>query len=121
LLSPKFAEVNEMAVAEATAITVKQVIIRQVQSVQPPLTFTVEVEWLPEEGIYLARCPEMKAIGWGETLKEAVDELADEIWDFADVLVEDHAKDPNLHDPRLPYARFFFSLGSPERVRAILV
>jgi hypothetical protein len=37
------------------------------------------------------------------------------------VLVEDHAKDPNLHDPRLPYARFFFSLGNPEKVRAILV
>ena len=109
-----------MAVAEATAMTVKQIVVRQVQSVQPPLTFTVEVEWLPEEGIYLARCPEMKAMGWGGTIGEALDELADEIWDFADVLVEDHAKDPNLRDPRLPYARFFFSLGSSERVRAIL-
>jgi predicted RNase H-like HicB family nuclease len=110
-----------MAVAEATAITVKQVIIRQVQSVQPPLTFTVEVEWLPEEGIYLARCPEMKAIGWGETLEEAIDELADEFWDFADVLVESAEKDASVRDPSLPYARFFFSLGSPEKVRAILV
>ncbi|MFA0733456.1 MAG: hypothetical protein BKPUNTRY_003027, partial [Candidatus Fervidibacter sp.] len=30
-----------MAVAEATAMTLKQVVVRQVQSVQPPLTFTV--------------------------------------------------------------------------------
>ncbi|MFA0751393.1 MAG: hypothetical protein SLRJCFUN_001796 [Candidatus Fervidibacter sp.] len=109
-----------MTVAEGTAMTLKQVVVRQVQSVQPPLTFTVEVEWLPEEGIYLARCPEMKAIGWGKTLKEAVDELADEIWDFADVLVELAQKDASVRDQSLPYARFFFSLGSPERVRAIL-
>lgn len=107
-----------MAVTDV--VTVAQTIVRQVRSVDPPLTFTITVEWVAEDGIYLAKCPEMNAIGWGETIAEALDELAEEMWDFADVLVEVAEKDPKVNDPSLPYARFLFSLGGTEKVRELL-
>lgn len=103
------------SIALSGVITLSQTITRQVRTVKPPLTFTIK-----EEGIYLARCPEMKAIGWGETMDEAIDELADEMWDFADVLMEAADKDPSVCDPSLPYARHLFSLCSPEEVREFM-
>jgi len=106
--------------AAVDVLTLSQTIVRQVRSVQPPLTFTVKVEYVAEHDIYLAECPEMKAIGWGKTIDEALDELADEMWDFADVLVELAEKGEGTNDPSLPYARFLFSLGSPQKIREFL-
>ena len=104
----------------AEILTLSKTVVQQVRSVEPPLTFTITVEWVPEDEIYLAKCPEMQAIGWGQTIEEALDELADELWDFANVLVETAEKKPNVRDPSLPYARFLFSLGSEEGVRRFL-
>lgn len=100
--------------------TLSKTVVQQVRSVEPPLTFTIAVEWVPEDGIYLAKCPEMQAIGWGQTIEEALDELADELWDFANVLVETAEKNPDVRDPSLPYARFLLSLGSEAGIRKFL-
>ncbi len=104
----------------AEVLTLSKTIVQQVRSIEPPLTFTITVEWVPEDEIYLAKCSEMKAIGWGQTIEEALDELADELWDFANVLVETAEKNANVRDPSLPYARFLLSLGSEEAVRKFL-
>lgn len=104
----------------AEILTLSKTAVQQVRSVEPPLTFTVTVEWVPEDGIYLAKCPEIQAIGWGQTIEEALDELADELWDFAHVLLEAAAKNANVRDPSLPYARFLLSLGNKEGIRKFL-
>ncbi|MBI1926559.1 hypothetical protein HYR99_20240, partial [Candidatus Poribacteria bacterium] len=36
---------------------------------------TVSFEYQPEENGYLGRCPELDAVAWGRTLKEAKKEL----------------------------------------------
>jgi hypothetical protein len=62
----------------------------------------------------------MEAAGWGETLEEALNELAEEMWDFAEVLVEDHDNDPTLRDPRIIHSRYLVSLGSLEKVKRLV-
>ena len=109
-----------MAQATAGVITVEQKVIRKVLTTDPPLTFTISVEYVPEDNGYGAWCEEMRAAGWGETMEEALNELAEEMWEFAEVLVEMAERDPSINDPSLLHARYLVSLGSPEKVRLIL-
>jgi len=111
-------EVRSMAQIEI--LQFEQRVARRVTDTDPPLTFTVEVEFVPEDNAYSAWCEEMKAKGWDETLDGALDDLADEMWDFADVMVEDHDNDPKMCDPRIAHARYIWSLGSVERVRELI-
>jgi predicted RNase H-like HicB family nuclease len=62
-------------------------IVRQVKTT-PPLTFTVEMRYSPEDKGYIADCYEMEAFAWGETVEEAVENLLDVLLGFAEVLVE---------------------------------
>jgi len=80
-------------------ITVEQRIVRKVLTTDPPLTFTITVEYVPEDNGFGAWCEEMEAAGWGETLEEALNELAEEMWDFAEVLVERAKKVTPKHKP----------------------
>jgi predicted RNase H-like HicB family nuclease len=114
--------VTEMTQTDALTgvITVEQRIVRKVLTTDPPLTFTITVEYVPEDNGFGAWCEEMEAAGWGETLEEALNELAEEMWDFAEVLVEDHDNDPTLRDPRIIHARYLLSLGSLEKVKRLV-
>jgi predicted RNase H-like HicB family nuclease len=93
-------------------------IVRQVKT-DPPLTFTVEMRYYPEDEGYIADCYEMDAFAWGETPEEAIENLLDVMLGFAEVMVEDLKEYP-LRDPRLPYAHFIVKLGSEEALRKIL-
>ncbi|MCS7263616.1 MAG: hypothetical protein NZ805_02145 [Armatimonadetes bacterium] len=101
-------------------ITVEQKVTRKVLTTDPPLTFTISIEYVPEDKGYGAWCEEMRASGWGETIEEALNELAEEMWEFAEILVEMSERSPSIKDPSLSHARFLFSLGSPEKERSIL-
>lgn len=101
-------------------ITVEQRTVRKVLTTATPLTFTITVEYVPEDNGFGAWCEEMEAAGWGETMEEALSELAEEMWDFAEVLVEDHDNDPTLRDPRIIHARYLMSLGSLEKVKKLV-
>jgi predicted RNase H-like HicB family nuclease len=101
-------------------ITVEQRIVRKVLTTDPPLTFTITVEYVPEDNGFGAWCEEMEAAGWGETLEEALNELAEEMWDFAEVLVELSERDQKVKDPSLSHARYLLSLGSLEKVRKLV-
>lgn len=106
--------------AQTETLQFEQRVVRRVTDTDPPLTFTVEVQFVPEDSAYLAWCEEMMAKGWGATLDETLDDLADEMWDFADVMVEDHNNDPKMCDPRIAHARYIWSLGRVERVRELI-
>ena len=94
-------------------------IVRQVKT-DPPLTFTVEMRYSPEDKGYIADCYEMDAFAWGETPEEAIENLLDVMLGFAEVMVEDLKEYPNLRDPRLPYAHFIVKLGGEEALRKVL-
>ncbi len=106
--------------AQTETLQFEQRVVRRVTDTDPPLTFTVEVQFLPEDSAYLAWCEEMKAKGWGATLDETLDDLADEMWDFADVMVELQSQNPNIKDEGLAHARYIWSLGNVEKVRELL-
>ncbi|MFA0731308.1 MAG: hypothetical protein LKKZDAJK_002555 [Candidatus Fervidibacter sp.] len=94
-------------------------IVRQVKT-DPPLTFTVELRYSPEDKGYIADCYEMEAFAWGETVEEAIENLLDVLLGFAEVLVEDQKEYPTLRDPRLPHAHFIVRLGTEEALRKVL-
>lgn len=106
--------------AQTETLQFEQRVVRRVTDTDPPLRFTVEVQFVPEDNGYGARCEEMKAVGWGETLDEALDGLAEEMWDFADVLVELQSQNPNVKDEGLAHAHYIMSLGSVDKVREML-
>ena len=106
-------------VVTAEAQTLEFRIVRQVKT-QPPLTFTVQVFYSPEDAGYIAECLEMDAFAWGENFDEAVENLLDVILGFAEVLVADMKEFPNLRDPRLPHAQFIVRLGNEAALRKLL-
>lgn len=106
--------------AQTETLQFEQRVVRRVTDTDPPLTFTVEVQFVPEDSASLAWGEEMMAKGWGATLDETLDDLADEMWDFADVMVEDHDNDPKMCGPRIAHARYIWSLGGVERVRELI-
>ncbi len=103
-----------MAQAVAEVMTVEKKVVRKVLMAVPPLTFSISVEHVPEDNGYGAWCEEMKAVGWGKTMEKALNELSEEMWEFAEVLVEMSKREASIKDLSLPYARFLLSLGSPE-------
>ncbi len=106
-----------VTVAEAQTLEFR--IVRQVKT-QPPLTFTVQVFYSPEDSGYIAECLEVDAFAWGETMEEAVENLLDVMLGFAEVMVADLREFPNLSDPRLPYAQFIAKLGDEAKLRKVL-
>ncbi|MCS7265241.1 MAG: hypothetical protein NZ805_10460 [Armatimonadetes bacterium] len=106
-------------VATEQAQTLEFRIVRQVKT-QPPLTFTVNVFYSPEDAGYIAECFEMDAFAWGENFEEAVENLLDVIIGFAEVLVSDMKEFPNLQDPRLTHAQFILQLGDEAALRKVL-
>jgi predicted RNase H-like HicB family nuclease len=95
-------------------------IVRQVKTA-PPLTFTVEMRYYPEDEGYIAECLELRAFAFGETVDEAIENLLDVIILIAATLVEDHKQFAHLRDPRLPHAQFVFQLGDDEtKLRKLL-
>lgn len=106
-------------VTVATQI-LEQRIVRKVVSVEPPLTFTVEICFHPDENGYSAECLEMDAIPWGETYDEAVENLLDVMIGLAEVIVEDAKLYPYLPEPLLPYGQFILALRSEEALRKVL-
>ena len=94
-------------------------IVRQVKT-DPPLTFTVEMRYSPEDKGYIADCYEMDAFAWGETPEEAIENLLDAMLAMAEAIEEVHAKQPQIQNPRLPYARFVAALGDETKLRKIL-
>ncbi|MCS7265239.1 MAG: hypothetical protein NZ805_10450 [Armatimonadetes bacterium] len=106
-------------IATEQAQTLEFRIVRQVKT-QPPLTFTVQINYDLDDNGYLVECIEMDVVTWGDTWDEAVENLADAVLGVAKVLVKDHASDQNLRDPRINHAQFIASLGSEESVRKIL-
>ena len=95
-------------------------IVRQVKT-DPPLTFTVEMRYYPEDKGYIAECLELRAFAFGETVDEAIENLLDVIILIAETLVEDHKKFAHLRDPRLPHAQFVFQLRDDEtKLRKLL-
>ncbi len=106
-------------VTVATQI-LEQRIVRKVVSVEPPLTFTVEICFHPDENGYSAECIEMDAVAWGETYEEAVENLLDVMIGFAETTLKLVQQFPNLKDKSLPHARFVHALGSEEKLRKVL-
>ena len=94
-------------------------IVRQVKT-DPLLTFTVEMRYSPEDKGYIADCYEMDAFAWGETPEEAIENLLDAMLAMAEAIEEVHAKQPQIQNPRLPYAHFIVKLGSEEVLRKVL-
>lgn len=103
-----------------TAQTMEQRIVRKVLTTEPPLLFTVEIRYHPDEGGYSAECLEMDAVAWGDTYEEAVENLLDVMIGFAEVIVEDAKLYPHLPEPLLPYGQFILSLGDEEKLRKVL-
>lgn len=100
--------------------TMEQRIVRRVLSVEPSLTFTVEIRYRPDDNGYSVECLELRAFAFGETPEEAVENLLDVMIGIAETMVDDHQKYPNLRDPRLPYARFVAGLGDEVKLRQLL-
>lgn len=50
----------------AGVITVEQRVVRKVLTTDPPLTFTITVEYVPEDNGFGAWCEEMEAAGWAK-------------------------------------------------------
>jgi len=96
-------------------------IVRQVKTT-PPLTFTVEITYDPEDKGYLVECVELDVATWSDTWDEVVENLLDAVWGVSEVLVHDHQTDPTLRDPRLPHARLVVSLDldGEETLRKLL-
>ncbi len=94
-------------------------IVRQVKT-QPPLTFTVEIAYSPEDKGFLAECFELDVATWGDDWEDAMDNLLDAIWGVSEVLVRDHQKDKTLNDPRLRHAQFIVSLGNEFALKKVL-
>ncbi len=94
--------------------------VRKVLNTDPPLLFTVEIRYHPDEKGYSAECFEMDAVAWGETYDEAVENLLDVIFGLAETTLELLRRYPNLKDESVPYARFVLSLGSEEKLRRVL-
>jgi len=106
-------------VATAEAQTLEFRIVRQVKT-QPPLTFTVQITYDPDDNGYLVECLELDVATWGDTWEEAVENLADAVLGVSVVLAKDHEVDPKLRDPRIQHARFIASLGNEAAVRKVL-
>jgi predicted RNase H-like HicB family nuclease len=103
-----------------TAQTLEQRVVRKVMSTEPPLTFTVEIRYHPDDNGYSAECMEMDAVAWGDTYEEVVENLLDVMLGLAEAtmkLVRDY---PNLKDRSVAHARFVLSLGSEEKLRKVL-
>ncbi len=94
-------------------------IVRQVKT-DPPLTFTVEITYDPEDDGYLVKCPELDVVTWGDDWDDAVESLLDGVELVAESLVETHNRSPNLQDPRLRHAQFIVRLGGEEAIRKLL-
>jgi predicted RNase H-like HicB family nuclease len=94
-------------------------IVRQVKT-DPPLTFTVEMRYSPEDKGYIADCYEMDAFAWGETPEEAIENLLDAMLAMAEAIEAVHAKQPQLQNPRLFHARFVAALGDETKLRKVL-
>ncbi|MFA0733184.1 MAG: hypothetical protein LKKZDAJK_002332 [Candidatus Fervidibacter sp.] len=103
-----------------TAQTMEQRIVRKVLTTEPPLLFTVEIRYHPDEGGYSAECLEMDAVAWGDTYEEAVENLLDVMIGFAEATMKLAQEHPNLKDPSLAHARFVSALGSEEKLRKVL-
>ena len=84
------------------------------------LTLTAKFEYQPEEEGYLGSCPEVDAVVWGETLREAKEELVDAVLDTSKVLLQNSAQEDFNRDPRLKYARTIAFCSTKEQVRELL-
>jgi predicted RNase H-like HicB family nuclease len=94
-------------------------IVRQAKT-DPPLTFTVEITYDPEDKGYLVECVELDVATWGDDWDEAVENLLDAVLGVSEVLVCDHRADKTLRDPRLPHAQLVVSLGGEEALKKLL-
>jgi predicted RNase H-like HicB family nuclease len=103
-----------------TAQTLEQRVVRKVMSTEPPLTFTVEIRYHPDDNGYSAECIEMDAVAWGDTYEEAVENLLDVMLGLAEVIVDDAKLYPHLPEPLLPYGQFILSLGDEAKLRNVL-
>ncbi len=106
-----------VTVAEAQTLEFR--IVRQVKT-QPPLTFTVELQFHPDDSGYSAECLELRAFAWGGSLEEAIENLLDVVILVSETLVDDHKKFPHLNDPRLSHAQFIVALGNEEAIKKVL-
>jgi len=106
-------------VATAEAQTLEFRIVRQVKT-QPPLTFTVQVFYSPEDAGYIAECLEMDAFAWGENFNEAVENLLDAILVLAEAMVDVHRQNPELQNPRMAHAQFVVKVGDEAKLRKVL-
>ncbi|MEZ8221070.1 hypothetical protein GG496_001240 [Candidatus Fervidibacteria bacterium JGI MDM2 JNZ-1-D12] len=106
-----------VTVAEAQTLEFR--IVRQVKT-QPPLTFTVQVFYSPEDAGYIAECLEMDAFAWGETMDEAIENLLDASLALAEAMLEIHQKHPELQNPRLAHAQLIAKLGNEANLRKVL-
>jgi predicted RNase H-like HicB family nuclease len=100
--------------------TLEHRIVRKVLTTEPPLVFTVEIRYHPEDNGYSAECFEMEAFAWGESYEEAVENLLDVMIGFAEVIVKDAELYPHLPEPLLHYGQFILSLGSEDKLRKVL-
>lgn len=106
-------------VATAEAQTLEFRIVRQVKT-QPPLTFTVQITYDPDDKVYLVKCHELDVVTWGEDWDDAVESLVDGLLLVADSLLEVRGQRPELQDERLAHAKFIAALGSEEKIRKVL-
>lgn len=96
-------------------------IVRKVLSVDPPLTFTVEILYHPDDNGYSSECFEMDAVAWGDTYyEEAVENLLNVVLGLAEVTVKLEREHPNLKDETVLHAHFVHSLGDEEKLRKVL-
>jgi predicted RNase H-like HicB family nuclease len=100
--------------------TLEHRIVRKVLTTEPPLVFTVEIRYHPEDNGYSAECFEMEAFAWGESYEEAVENLLDVMLGLAEVIVDDAKLYPHLPEPLLPYGQFILSLGDEAKLRNVL-
>jgi len=77
--------------------TLEHRIVREVLTTEPPLVFTVEIRYHPEDNGYSAECFEMEAFAWGESYDEAVENLLNVmIW----VCGSDHRTGTTIPEPQ---------------------
>lgn len=81
-----------------------QELVHLVPELKRPFRLTATFEHHPEHGGYLAKCPEIDAVAWGSSLREAQEELVDAVIETAEALIENCPNPgPELAE-RLPYA-----------------
>ena len=80
------------------------------------MQLTATIKYQVEDDGYLAKCPELDAVAWGKTLKQASEELIEAVIDVAEVIITES----NEKDPRYKFAKLVMSSPQKKKVKALL-